>query len=435
VEFPGRSSGARFGAAIAAPSRVVGAPLTADPYADPSPGAIAPAGAALPRAGLLKAARIERIVALSAVLAIVTDRVWITDLMRSFGVTGAVVNLVTFSPLLLLAARHWRQLLQRESASLVAVTLYAVSTAAWSSHHIDSAARSESLIIMLAFLACFRASPVFVRTVASAATVGAVFVPAYVIGSGGSWVDSRSGLPLLALAASLYVQRRVTWRAIPLVAAAVLTTIRANIIAALAGILVTLLRSRRGTFAVLAVVIAGSVAVNVVDPGGGYRPHKVEREDIVGRFQTIEDDRASNRIDLWSAVIQDASRRDPFSREMLIGWGIGDVCYHVGRVFPLEAVVTRDNEGMASAHNTILELCLTGGLLMVPLVLWMLVDLVRYARADDRTMSILLVVLPIALAGEILMSMGGNSALAALLFATLRRPDPAPSTAPGRQRR
>jgi hypothetical protein len=50
----------------------------------------------------------------------------------------------------------------------------------------------------------------------------------------------------------------------------------------------------------------------------------------------------------------------------------------------------------------------------------MLLDLVRFARYEDQTLPVLLMVLSVGVAGEMLIDVSGNNALVALLFAMLR---------------
>jgi O-Antigen ligase len=381
----------------------------------------APAALAPPRSW---SERIGLLVGGVTVLAMVADALWLPDLMRLTGAPGAYFHMAFFGPAVLLGLRHWRQLLRRESASLVCVMAYACVTAAWSGHPIDSAVKIMHFAVLLGLVACFRGSAAFVRAVGAGSTIAAVLIPVHVLQGGGSWVDTRTGLPLLAISITLYLHRRATWRTIPLLAAVIVTTLRASIIGAVAGLALTFFRSWRGRLVVAAVVVAGALAWSFADVGSTYRrPAATEREDIIGRFMSIEDDGASHRFDLWSSILDDIATRDPFSREMLVGWGIGDVNYHVARVFPLVAVDQRDHEPMASSHNTLLELYLIGGLAMVPLVVWMILDVLRFTRIHDMTLPIAALVAAVAGGNEMFMGLNGVSALIALLFGVLTRAD------------
>jgi hypothetical protein len=308
-------------------------------------------------------------------------------------------------------------------------------TALWSGHPTDIAVKMLHISVMLGMLACFRGSSVFLRTIGAASTVASVFIPAYVIGSGHPWVDTRTWLPLLALAISVHVSKRPGWSTGPLLMAAALTTLRAAILGAAAGVSVAWIRSWWGRAVLVGAILCGSVAwMGTSD--AEYRPPRtaeVSRQDVVGRLETVEEDGASHRFELWQAIAQDALRRDPMSWELLVGWGLGDVNYHIADVFP-DIADYRNEEPTASSHNTLIELILIGGLGMVPLVLWMIVDAVRFARLSDMTLSIVVIAAFAAGANELLMDLGGGSALLALTFGTLtapalERPKPRPNEA------
>jgi hypothetical protein len=370
--------------------------------------------------------RIEQLVAVLTVLAMVTHTLWLVDLMRLVGARGAFIDLAMFSPVLLLGVRHGRQLLRRESTSLLCVTAYAATTVAWSGHHVDAAVKVMHFAVMLGMVACFRGSEAFVRTVGAASAIASLLIPVYVLGTGKAWIDTRSGLPLLGMAIMLRLHRRATWKILPLLAAVIISTLRASIIGAVAGLSLALLRSWWGR-AVVTAAVAGTIAWSSADAAHRPSVHVVEREDIIGRFQTIEDDHASHRFDLWYAIVQDVSDRDPLSREMLVGWGIGDVNYHVADVFPIIAVDQRDHEPMASAHNSIIELCLVGGLVMVPLVSWMMFDVFRFAHVRDMTLPIAVIAACVASANEMFLDLGGGGALIAFVFGTITRENAATS--------
>jgi hypothetical protein len=382
--------------------------------------------------------RTEQLVAVLTVLAMAANRLWLVDLMRLLGVRGAFVDLAMFSPVLLLGVRHRRQLLRRESASLICVVAYTCTTATWSGHHIDSAVKALHIAVMIALLACFRGSVAFVRTVGAASAIGSMLIPIYVLGRGKAWLDTWTDLPPLGIAIMLHLHRRANWRTLPLLAAVIVSTLRAAIIGSVAGLSLALFRSRLGLAVVGAAAIAGTIAF--ANTESAYRnPMHVEREDIIGRLHAIQDDGASHRFDLWRSLLQDISERDPLSREMLIGHGLGDVNYYVAEVFPLVAVEEREHEPMASSHNTLIELALVGGLAMIPLVLWMIVDIVRFVHIRDMTLPIAVIVAFIGGGNEILLNLAGGSALIAFLFGILNRENvaargaPAPSTRDARR--
>lgn len=358
-------------------------------------------------------------------------------LMTATGAPGAVIQGLAYLPLFSAAVAAGRSPFERGPLRALAmlVALMGLSVA-WTNHPLDGAVRLSAIATTLAWAALFARWPSLLGDALHAGLVccvigelaslaGVSFIPA---------PNSSFALFILFVAAVRWGRpepgTHVVLRAarslamLGLLALTFLSSFRAPTIAAGLVLLALAPRTREARLTLVAAAVLGALffAQHERDRAPSYS-RRVEREDLVARYESISEDRLSGRTDIWEGVF-DAMREGP--AWLAVGCGVGDVDYIVAAANPMILSYNIRGDRVLSTHNLALEVLVANGVPGLLLLLWLVGELaVRLGRrALDLGMFAGAIVL--SASNVTLLDVGGGTACVALLCVRLSGPSLAP---------
>jgi hypothetical protein len=305
------------------------------------------------------------------------------DIMQATGAPGSALMALAFVPLYLGAARiglgPFRHGAVRALAVLVAVL---TPSLLWSEHPLDSAIKFAAVGTVLAWAALLAAWP---RLIDDALHAGLAYCAV-----GAAVAAAGAALPVLKAPSSSFAlfvlfAAAIRWRAAPLGERVVVRVGRAAALAGLVGLvfastfraptigallIVAFLaaRSTEARAALVVIALAGGVFFTVESPrrAPSYT-HDVARDDLVGRYETISEDRFSGRSDIWEGIREQAAEAP---RWLFVGGGLGDVDFIVADANPQVMSFNGRGERVLSPHNQAIEIFVVAGIPGVLVLLW-----------------------------------------------------------------
>jgi hypothetical protein len=381
-----------------------------------------------------------RVVTGYGVLLTVVLQANLPGLMRATGAPGAALAACAFLPLYVAAARvgfaPFRSGVPRAFALLVASL---TPSLLWSEHALDGAIKLSAVGTTLAWISLFTAHPGLVHVAlrvglgccvgaTAARALGLGFVPApsslfilfVLLAAALRWRGQISGGRLVTRAARVAAM-------VFLVALVFASSFRAPTLGALLVLGAFAWRSREAAVALAIAAVAAAVFFSIEGPrrAPSYSP-VVERSDLVGRYQSISDDRLSGRADIWQGIA-DEVRTSP--AWLYTGAGLGDVDFIVAAANPHVMSFNIRGERVLSPHNLALEVLVAAGLPGTIALLWLLASLA--ARLGHHPLDAGMLLCLVVVSGSnvpIFDSSGGGPGVALLcahfggLAVTLRLP-------------
>ncbi|MDO9021970.1 MAG: O-antigen ligase family protein [Deltaproteobacteria bacterium] len=357
------------------------------------------------------------------------------SLMRGTGAPGAVLMVLAHLPLYVAAARlgvaPFRDGPVRALAALVAAL---VPSLLWSEHPLDGAIKLAAIGTAIAWAALLSAWPGLVADVVRAGLAGCA----------ASAVGAAAGLgflpvPSSSFSLSVLFAAGIHWRAtasaerlaaragrsfalVALIGLVFMSTFRAPTIGALLVLGFFALRSREARVALAIAAIAGAVFFSVEGPrrAPSYAA-TVERNDLVGRYESISDDRLSGRGDIWAGILADASTSP---RWLFVGGGLGDVDFIVAAANPGVMSFNLRGERVLSPHNLFLEVLIGAGIPGALALLWWLGSLASRLGSHPLDAGLLACTVVMCGSNVPLLDIGGGALFVALLCAHLGRREP-----------
>lgn len=369
-------------------------------------------------------------VLLSAVL-----QVNLPPLMRATGAPGSALMATAFLPLYLTAARVGVAPFRQGPLRALAVLIASLTPSLlWSEHPLDGAIKFAAMGTAVAWASILTRWPGLLLDVlrtglaycvvgTAAAAAGVPFLP-----------QPSSSFALFVLFAAVIRWRavsggdRIMLRAgrsfalVALVALVFVSTFRAPTIGALLVVGFFAVRSREARVALVVASLAAATFFSVQSPkrAPSYTA-TVERDDLVGRYESISDDRFSGRGDIWEGIFEEA-REGP--RWLFVGGGLGDVDFIVAAANPHVMSFNMRGERVLSPHNLALEVLVAAG---VPGLLALLGVLLALAvRLGQHTLDVGLLACMVVMSGSNvpIIDTSGGVLCVALLCAHLGRQVP-----------
>jgi hypothetical protein len=355
-------------------------------------------------------------------------------LMRATGAPGSVLMVLAYLPLYVAAARVGGAPLRAGPLRGLAALIAALTPSLlWSDHPLDGAAKFAAIGTAVAWAALLSAWPGLVADVLPA---GLACCAASAVGTaaGRSVLPTSSSFSLAVLFAA-----GIRWRAtaptdrlaaragrsfalVALVGLVFLSTFRAPTFGALLVLGFLALRSREARVALAVAAVAGALFFSVEGPkrAPSYTA-TVERNDLVGRYESISEDRLSGRGDIWDGILVDAATSP---RWLFIGAGLGDVDYVVAAANPGVMSFNQRGDRVLSPHNLFLEVLIGAGLPGALALLWWLCSLAARLGSHPLDVGLLACVVVMSGSNVPLLDVGGGALCVALLCAHLARREP-----------
>lgn len=354
------------------------------------------------------------------------------ELMRLTGAPGSALTAIAYLPLYATAARlglaPFRQGPQRALAALIVAL---IPSMLWTEHPLDGATKFAAMGTAVAWAAVLTTWPALLVDVlraglaycvvgTAAAAAGVPFVP-----------QPNHSFALFVLFAAVIRWRGVSpsdhlalrlGRSLVLVALVglvFLSTFRAATIGALLVVTCFALSSREARIALVLAAIAGGIFFSIASPkrAPSYTT-AVARDDLVGRYESISDDRLSGRGDIWEGIYEEATTGPSW---LFIGGGLGDVDFIVAAANPRILSFNMRGERVLSAHNQALEVLVAAGIPGILALLWLLLALA--VRLGRHSLDVGLLACMIVMSGSNvpLLDTGGGTLCVALICMHLGR--------------
>ncbi len=339
---------------------------------------------------------------------------FLPELMQASGVRGTVIAAAVFLPVAICAVLRgsYRTLFRGSALPLSLLVVWALASGWHSEHGTDYATKALCLVVSFSFAALFTTQCEFSRGVFDGSAIAGVASLALVALTTHNPLDLGFCPPLLSMFGPMIIGRTTQRRVLPMLVLVVLSTFRAATIGAVFGSLSTWVRRPAGW---VAVGLLACTLAFTTEPFA-ERAGPVDRADVLGRFQSIEEDGASHRFDLWTTLVDDMVTHFDDS-DVLLGLGIGDTDYRVAEMFPIISAPSRGSFA-ASTHNTILEFLMANGLLCLPLVAWALVAIAK-SVVQSHGRGAIIAVSVVAFANVVFYDIGGGVACFGLLLAAM----------------
>ena len=394
---------------------------------------MSPSASALPSSVAAEAPSVSlRVLTVYTVLLTAVLQVNLPELMRSTGAPGSALMAVAYLPLYVIAVRAGLAPF-RAGPSRALVTLIAALTPSllWSEHPLDGAIKFTAMGTAVAWAALLTTWPALLGDIlgtglaycvvgTAAAAAGVSFLP-----------QPSSSFALFVLFAAVIRWREVStsdrimvrgarsFALVALVGLVFVSTFRAPTIGALLVVACFAVTSREARVALLVATLAGGVFFSVENPkrAPSYTA-TVERSDLVGRYESISDDRFSGRGDIWEGILDDARTGPTW---LFVGGGLGDVDFLVADANPHIMSFNIRGERVLSPHNLALEVLVAAGIPGTLALLWLL--LVLAARLGDHSLDAGLLACMIVMSGSNvpLIDTGGGVLCVALICTHLGR--------------
>ncbi len=350
-------------------------------------------------------------------------------LMRATGLLGAVLLLILYSPLILVAGLSpWRSVLRGPALPLVGLVVHLVLSGLWSRHVIDAMARSFNISTVVVWLVIFLRDPGLLGVVQRVTLwfAGPMIVariaggPDFPLPSG--WllflVMYRTAAQTGASRPGLGVQWGWVGLVLAVMGAFVGSTFRTPVMAGALGLGLLALRCTSAKVALVLGLVVGGLAMSIVPrTSAPSYSDEVERGDLVARYETIGTDRLSGRQDIWQEVLERAAENPDW---VVHGVGVGDTDYEIAECNPRVVMLSR-GERVLHSHNVALELFVTLG---VPGLLWLaviVIVLARHTRWTSPSGAFCAAVASTGIADVVFLDVGGGTiALAAVVVAVMR---------------
>lgn len=304
------------------------------------------------------------------------------DLMQATRAPGSALMAVAFVPLYLAAARNgfgpFRQGAVRALGVLVAVL---VPSLIWSEHPLDCAIKFAAVVTVLAWASLLATWPALLG---DALYTGIAYC---VVGSVAAAVTDLPVLKAPSSSFALFVlfAAAIRWRSVGggdrvvvrigraavlagLVGLVFASTFRAPTIGAVLVLAFLAVRSTEARAALVVISIAGGLFFSVESPrrAPSYT-RDVARDDLVGRYETISEDRLSGRSDIWEGI-RDRTMEAP--EWIFVGGGLGDVDFIVADANPQIMSLNGRGERVLSPHNQAIEMFVAAGIPGLLVLLW-----------------------------------------------------------------
>lgn len=356
-------------------------------------------------------------------------------LMRATGAPGSVLMVLAYLPLYVAAARAGAAPFRAGPLRGLALLVAALAPSLlWSDHPLDGAIKFAAIGTAVAWAALLSSWPGLVADVVRA---GLVCCAASAVGTatGLSFLPAGNSSFSLAVLFAAGIRWRATaptdrlaaragrsFALVALVGLVFLSTFRAPTFGALLVLGFLALRSREARVALAVAAVAGAVFFSVEGPkrAPSYTA-TVERSDLVGRYESISDDRLSGRGDIWEGILADAATSP---RWLFIGGGPGDVDFIVAAANPGVMSFNQRGDRVLSPHNLFLEVLIGAGIPGALALLWWLGSLA--ARLGSHPLDAGLLACMVVMSGSNvpLLDIGGGALCVALLCSHLGRREP-----------
>ncbi len=340
-----------------------------------------------------EATRLDHMVVMYAVLLSTVQGTFIQDMMAATGLPGTLIDGVFWAPVLVFAARYGRVVVQGAALPWTVLIAYVSLSTLWSDQTLDALAKTLSMTTVVAWVALLSARPACLPTMVK--TTLAVCVVSFaanlagvtVMHPGDYFATMVALFGHLALRERSPTDTRISAAAFRmglyglLMAMVVLSTFRAAMIATAVGFLWCSRRSQPALIAAVLLAVAAGAYLAAAPPREQHYDGQIERSDLRGRLETMDEDRLSGREDIWENVLADVRTTPPW---LLYGEGVGDVDMYVGWLNRDFAGVGRDGVRVEHTHNLLLEVLIATGIPGLVLLAWAFMDSLRRLRSDAR---------------------------------------------------